>query len=222
MKDPDTDDAAVPPDGADGADDATDAAEADDATEASDAAKAVDEGAFDSRAIIERMRQDYWHNLAAPPEGEPTETATVVSFEVGPGLYGIEVERVREVLKMPWISRLPRTPDFLLGVVNVRGRILPVLDLRPLLAHQARAAERDTRIVSVRLGDAEVCLKVDRVGGLVNFARDTVHPPPTIATGVPKDLIGGQVELDTRLLALLEIGPLLDHCSAAIGGGDSA
>lgn len=183
-------------------------------------AEGADDQTFDSRAIIERMRQDYWQNLAAPPEGEPTETCTVVSFDVGPGLYGIEVDRVREVLKMPWVSRLPRTPDFLLGVVNVRGRILPVLDLRPLLSHQARAADRDTRLLSVRLGEAEVCLKVDRVGGLTEFARETVHDAPTIASGVPKDLIGGQVELGDRLLALLEVGPLLDHCAAAIGGGD--
>lgn len=180
----------------------------------------ADGGAFDSRAIIERMRQDYWQNLATPPEGEPTETCTVVSFDVGPGLYGIDVDRVREVLKLPWISKLPRTPEFLLGVVNVRGRILPVLDLRPLLAHQPRPGDRDTRLVSVRLGEAEVCLKVDRVGGLTQFARDTVHDAPTIATGVPRDLIGGQVEIGERLLALLEIGPLLDHCAATIGGGE--
>jgi purine-binding chemotaxis protein CheW len=180
----------------------------------------IDEEGFDSRAIIERMRQDYWQNLAAPPEGEPEEICTVVSFDVGPGLYGIEVDRVREVLKMPWISRLPRTPDFLLGVVNVRGRILPALDLRPLLAHQARPADEDSRLISVRLGEAEVCLKVDRVGGLTEFARETVHPAPTIASGVPRDLIGGQVEIGDRLLALLEVGPLLDHCAAAIGGGD--
>lgn len=185
----------------------------------SDDAESGAEG-FDPRAIIERMRQDYWHNLAAPPEGEETETCRVVSFDVGPGLYGVDVDRVREVLKMPWVSRLPRTPDFLLGVVNVRGRILPVLDLRPLLAHQPRPADRETRLISVRLGDAEVCLKVDRVGGLTEFARDAVHPPPTMATGVPREVIGGQVELGDRLLALLEIGPLLDHCASAIGGGD--
>ncbi|MHC5018574.1 MAG: chemotaxis protein CheW [Planctomycetota bacterium] len=186
--------------------------------DAAQPASEADAEAFDSRAIIERMRQDYWQNLATPPEGEPTAISTVVSFDVGPGLYGVDVEQVREVLKMPWVSRLPRTPDFLLGVVNVRGRILPVLDLRPLLAHQPRAADRDTRLISVRVGEAEVCLKVDRVGGLTEFANDTVHPPPTIASGVPRELIGGQVEIGDRLLALVEVGPLLDHCAAAIGG----
>ncbi len=182
----------------------------------------VDDDEFNPRAIIERMREDYWHNLAAPPEGDPTETGTVISFDVGPGIYGIEVQFVREVLKMPWVSQLPQTPDFLLGVVNVRGRILPVLDLRPLLAHPARPADEDTRLISVRVHDAEVCLKVDRVDGLTEFERDSVHPAPTIASGVPRELIGGQVEIGERLLALLEVGPLLDHCAAAIGGSGPA
>lgn len=178
------------------------------------------EAEFDPRAIIERMRADYWQSLAATPDAEAGAVRTVVAFDVGEGCYGIAVDAVREVLKLPWISRLPRTPEFLLGVVNVRGRVLPVVDLRLVLAHGPKPSDRETRLVTVRRGEDELCLRVDRVHGLRELAADAIQPPPTIATGVPRELLVGQIEVDGRLLAVLDVPALLAHCAAQIGGGE--
>jgi len=181
---------------------------------------ADDAADFDPRAMIARMRADYWQSLAAPPEADPGTIQMVLAFDVGEGRYGLAVETVREVMKLPWISRLPRTPEFLLGVVNVKGRILPVVDLRPLLAHAARPADKDARLIAVRHGEAELCLRVDRVHDLQALAVDDIQPAPTLASGVPPELLSGQIEIAGRLLAVLEVPALLRHCSEQIGGAD--
>jgi purine-binding chemotaxis protein CheW len=175
---------------------------------------------FDSRAIIEGMRAEYWQSLAAAPTPDPGTLLTVVVCDVGEGRYGLGVDAVREVLKVPWISRLPRTPEFLLGVVNVRGRVLPVLDLRLVLAHGPRPADRDTRLVTVRHAEAELCLRVDRVHGLRDLPTDAIQPAPALAAGVPRELLAGQIEVDGRLLAVLNVPALLAHCAQQIGGSE--
>lgn len=175
---------------------------------------------FDPRAIIERMRAEYWQSLAAAPAADPGELLKVVAVDVGEGCYGLPVEAVREVLKIPWISRLPRTPEFLLGVVNVRGRVLPVVDLRLVLAHGPKPSDRETRLVTVRHAEAELCLRVDHVHGLRDLPAADIQPAPTLASGVPRELLVGQIEVDGRLLAVLAVPALLAHCAAQIGGGE--
>jgi len=177
-------------------------------------------GEFDPRAIIERMRADYWQSLSAAPAAEGGATLTVAAFDVGEGCYAIGVDAVREVLKLPWISRLPRTPEFLLGVVNVRGRVLPVVDLRLVLAHGPKPSDRETRLLAVRHGADELCLRVDRVHGLRELATEAIQPAPALASGVPRELLVGQIEVDGRLLAVLDVPALLAHCARQIGGGE--
>ena len=173
---------------------------------------------FDPRAIIARMRQEYWTSVAAPPAPPPVAHVTAVTCEIGPGCYGIAVEGVLQVLKPPLIARLPRTPEFVLGVVNMQGRVLPVFDLRCLLGHGARPLEKDARLVVVRAGDGEVSLRVDRVTGLAELPLPDLTAPPTLGSSVPRAFLRGQLPHGDRLLVLLDHEAILAHCRAALGG----
>ena len=178
---------------------------------------------FDPQAIIARMRQEYWRNLATTIEDDAPDVVAAVAFTVGPGRYALPIERIREVLKMPWIAALPRTPEFLLGVVNVHGRVIPTLDLRPLLGHPPRPADRDTRLVTVRMrqgADAEVGFRVDRVLGPTEIAQAALEPPPAVRGGVPREFVLGQGQVDGALLALLDVDAILGDCRERLGGPD--
>ncbi len=174
---------------------------------------------FDARAIIARMRDDYWTGVAASPDPAVVEKVACVTFELGPACYALPVERVREVLRVPWISKLPRSPEALLGVVNVRGQVLPVLDLRALLGHPSRPPDRHARLLVARSGEVEAGLVVERVRSIAEIPRRDLREPPTLSGSLPRELIAGQASHEGSLVALLNLDAVLERCRATLRGG---
>ncbi len=148
----------------------------------------------------------------APSPGPVAETAgEFVSVRVGGTDFGIPVDRVREVLRVPLLTRLPFPPPSILGVAGVRGAILPVMDLGERLL--GRPSARDGRLVIVEDPESggEVALLVDAVPGLAAAAEEAQAPPPEVEASLPAGWIAGVVVLRTgRLATLLALGPVLD------------
>jgi purine-binding chemotaxis protein CheW len=104
---------------------------------------------------------------------------SVLTFVVGGEVYGVEILSIREIIKLREITEVPRAPRFLLGVVTVRGLVMPVVDLRLRLRLDAAPLSRNARILVVMFKGERFGLLVDEVRGVVRFADAQIEPPPT-------------------------------------------
>lgn len=148
-----------------------------------------------------------------PPEPDAPEERTeeeIVAVRVGGADFGIPVERVREVLRVPPLTRLPFPPPSILGVTGVRGAVLPVMDLGERLL--GLPADREGRLVVVADpgSGSEVALLVDSVPGLTAVAGGERTPPAEVEASLPTGWIAGVAETrDGRLVTLLDLAPVL-------------
>jgi purine-binding chemotaxis protein CheW len=133
-----------------------------------------------------------------------TETQQYATFWLGHGLYGIEVERVREVLRQQAITRVPLAPPTVAGLINLRGQVVTTVDLRERLQ---LAPDQDIQpmLVVVLVGGESVALLVDRIGGVVDVSDEQFEPPPDTLVGPVRELVLGAYKLDGQLLLGLDV-----------------
>lgn len=132
-----------------------------------------------------------------------------LTVELAGETYGIAVMAVREIIRLQKITPLPRTPDFVKGVINLRGRVVPVIDLRLRFDMPAAISDRTCIVVvHVRLGHvpaAPLGLIVDAVEEVVDLADDEVSPTPDFGTSVETGCLLGMARVKDRLNTLLDI-----------------
>ncbi|MBI5491376.1 MAG: chemotaxis protein CheW [Deltaproteobacteria bacterium] len=147
------------------------------------------------------------------------EVLQLVTFRLGNEEFSLDILRVQEIIRHMDLTRVPRTPEFVDGVINLRGRVIPVLDLRKRFGLPADEKTNDTRIIVVDVDDRTVGLKVDAVSEVLRLPSDTVEPPPAIVTGAESEYIKGVGKLDGRLLILLDVAKILSRTERdALGG----
>jgi len=125
--------------------------------------------------------------------------------------YGVDVRQVQEIRRMSEITGVPRAPDFIRGVINLRGRILPVLDLRRKLGLGEVEPGRATRIVVVRVKERLLGLMVDGASQVLKVEVSRIEPPPPEVLEKGGDYIRGVAKLDDRLVILVDLERLLAH-----------
>lgn len=143
-----------------------------------------------------------------------------VTFGLGEELFGIEVTRAREILSLVSVTKVPQTPDYLLGVINLRGQVVPVVDLRIKLGIPETEMTRDSCIIVMEVQvDGEVLI----VGGLADSVRevlelhdDQIEPPPRMGTKLRTEFIAGMGKVDEQFLILLEIDRVFSSEELAI------
>jgi purine-binding chemotaxis protein CheW len=124
--------------------------------------------------------------------------------------FGVEVERVQEVLRAQEMTRVPLAPAVVNGLINLRGQIVTAIDLRRRLELRERAGDRAPMNVVVRTDDGAVSLLVDDIGDVIKVQADTFEPAPETLTGVTRHLIRGIHKLDKQLLLVLDIDRTVD------------
>lgn len=139
------------------------------------------------------------------------ELLQLVTFRLGNEEFSLDILRVQEIIRHMELTRVPKTPDFVEGVINLRGRVIPVLDLRRRFGLPADAKTSETRIIVVDVDNKTVGLKVDAVSEVLRLPADTVEPAPAIVTGAESDYIKGVGKLDGRLLILLDVERILSR-----------
>ena len=144
---------------------------------------------------------------------DPAQEVQLVAFILENEEFAVNIHKVREVIKLPQITPLPRTVDFIEGVINLRGDIIPVIDLCKRFGLE-RPEERDeqSRIIIVEAeieGSGEVGLIVDAVTEVIRMDKDLIQPPPTNVSGARADLIQGVGRLDERLIIMLNLQEIL-------------
>ncbi len=135
------------------------------------------------------------------------EEIQLVVFRVGREEYGLDIRDVREIIKMQQITEIPNAPPFVEGVINLRGQITPVVDMRRRLGSGTELEQsRDTRIVIVETERSNVGIIVDSVVGVTHVPRGDISPPPV----GENEFVRGVGKVDGRLLILLDLHRLLE------------
>jgi purine-binding chemotaxis protein CheW len=133
----------------------------------------------------------------------------LISFIVGEEEYGLEILRVKEVIRIREITRLPRAPSFVKGIINLRGDVIPIIDLRDKFGLEHQDYTNMTRVIVVDVDGRLVGMVVDAASQVVRVAADQIEPPPPIAGGLSAEFIKGVGKLEERLIILLNIDRIL-------------
>jgi purine-binding chemotaxis protein CheW len=136
-------------------------------------------------------------------------TLQLVSFWLAKEEYGIEITKVREIILMGEITRVPQTPPFVKGLINLRSTVIPVIDLRVRFGLPEGETTAESRIMVINVGGKTVGIVVDAVSEVFRVGRDQIAPPPPTVTQLGNEYLTGLVKLDKRLLILLDIDHLL-------------
>ncbi len=123
--------------------------------------------------------------------------------------YGLEILKVREIIGMMEITAIPRTPDFVKGVINLRGKVIPVIDLRRKFEMPAADATDQTCVIVVDVGAVEMGIIVDKVSEVLAIAAEDIEPPPSFGVAVDTDFILGMGKANDRVTILLDISRVL-------------
>lgn len=133
----------------------------------------------------------------------------LVVFNIGKELYGVGIESVHEIVKVPDITEVPDAPRFLVGVINLRGRIVPVVDLRKRLNLLDTDRTKSSRVLITENDGRLVGLLVDAVSEVLKLPPDAVEAPPEMISSIGVEYITGVAKVEARLIILIELKRLL-------------
>ncbi len=134
---------------------------------------------------------------------EAMELRQFINFSVGEEEYGLELRRVKEVIRLREITWLPKAPSFVKGIINLRGDVIPIIDLRDRFGLDSLADTAQTRVIVVEMEGRLTGFVVDSASQVVRIPADQVEPPPAIPGELTRDLITGVGKLEDRLVILL-------------------
>lgn len=134
----------------------------------------------------------------------------LVSFNIGSEEFGVDILKVQEINRMVDITRVPQAPHYVEGVINLRGKVIPIVDLRKRFSLEIKEYDKNTRIVVVDIGGNIMGMIVDAVSEVLRLSTSTIEPPPEIVTGINSDYIKGVAKLDDRLLIFLDLSKVID------------
>lgn len=137
------------------------------------------------------------------------EVVQLVSFMLDDVEYGIDILRVHEILRFPEMTRLPNTPPFIKGVINLRGNVIPVVDMRIRFGFPEADVTDLTRIIVVETGGKQVGILVDNVYQVVRLPVSSIDPPSDLITGIAEDFISGIGRLRDRLIVMLNMTQII-------------
>lgn len=152
--------------------------------------------------------------IAVEQHGEGTVTTATaaaefqtVVFRLGREYYALPIEQVHEIIRLQPVTRLPRTARFMEGIINLRGEVVPVIDLRKRFDLEA-AESSETRIVVAEVGEVRMGMVVDAVTEVLRISRDVVQPPEAFRSLMDVEFMTGVAKLEDRLIVILDLEAL--------------
>ncbi len=134
----------------------------------------------------------------------------LVSFNIGTEEFGVDILKVQEINRMVEITKVPQAPHYVEGVINLRGKVIPIVNLRKRFDLELKECDKNTRIVVVDIGGNIMGMIVDAVSEVLRLSTSTIEPPPEIVTGINSEYIKGVAKLDDRLLIFLDLSKVID------------
>lgn len=137
------------------------------------------------------------------------EILQLVSFNIGTEEFGVDILKVQEINRMVDITRVPRSPDFVEGIINLRGKVIPIIDIRKRFNMELAEHDKNTRIVVVDIDGQVMGMVVDSVSEVLRIPASTIEPPPKVVSSIDSDYIRGVAKLEDRLLIYLDLSRIL-------------
>ena len=141
--------------------------------------------------------------------GTPETTSQIVSFRLASEEYGVNIMSVQEIILMGQITRMPEVPDYICGLINLRGHVIPIVDLRKRFRLDVAANDEHTRIIVVNVARKTIGMVVDGVDEVLRINSNQIESPPTSVAGIDQSYIRGLVKFEKKLLILLDIEKIL-------------
>ncbi len=142
-------------------------------------------------------------------ESDSARLRQLVTFTLGQEEYGVDIMRVQEIIRYQEVTRVPQMPDFIEGVINLRGNVIPVIDLRKRFALGSAEHTGQTRIVVVNVASRVMGVVVDGVSEVMRLAEEQIEPPPPVVAGIGHEYLQGVGKVQGRLLILLDLDRIL-------------
>jgi purine-binding chemotaxis protein CheW len=139
------------------------------------------------------------------------ELLQLVTFSIGEEEFGVDILKVQEIIRTMEITKVPRAQDFVEGVINLRGKVIPIIDLRRRFGLDSKNHDKHTRIIVIEINNMIVGFVVDSVSEVLRIPASTVEPPPPVVAGLESEYISGVGKLQDRLLILLDLDKLLSN-----------
>ncbi|HOX43041.1 MAG TPA: chemotaxis protein CheW [Myxococcota bacterium] len=158
----------------------------------------------------------------ADPAGNPTSLVQLASFRLGSEDYAIDIMRIREIIRPPKLTPVPDATGLLEGVLNLRGAIIPVVDLRSRLGLPALADHQRTKLVICVVQNQLVGFRVDEVLEVVRLPSSQIRPSPRLRAGQEPGLVLGVCQHHDRLLLLLNLKRVLSPAFFSRDEGDNS
>jgi len=133
----------------------------------------------------------------------------LVVFKLGREEYGVSILQVQEIKRITEITRVPHSPDYIKGVMNLRGSVLPVIDLKKRLSLPPEEYTEDTRIIIIKVEEIVVGMIVDAVSEVTTIDQNSIEPPQAVVGGIAADYLSGVGKLENRLLILLNTDAII-------------
>jgi purine-binding chemotaxis protein CheW len=140
---------------------------------------------------------------------EGAEVKQLISFTVGAEEYGLELLRVKEVIRMRQITWLPKAPSCVKGIINLRGDVIPIIDLRERFGLQAQNQTAMTRVIVVEVEGHLVGMVVDSASQVVRVPADQFDPPPPLMGQGSRDFITAVGKVDDKLVIMIDVDRIL-------------
>jgi purine-binding chemotaxis protein CheW len=148
--------------------------------------------------------------MAGMTPTEKRNTSQFVGFQLAEQAYAFPIEQIREIVILDKVTRTPQVPDYCEGVSNLRGSIIPIINLRKLFGLEAKPADADSRTIVVTVGERKMGCTVDMVSQVVRIQDEDIQPAPETVTADGADYISGFARHDGDLVIILDINRLLD------------
>ncbi len=143
------------------------------------------------------------------------ELLQLVTFNIAEEEFGVDILSVQEIIRLMQITAVPRAPACIEGVINLRGKVIPVIDMRKRFNLSPIERDSRTRIIVMEFGVKIVGFLVDAVSEVLRIPANTVEPAPAVVSGIGSEYIRGVGKLDDRLLILLDLDSLLEGTDIA-------
>ena len=151
--------------------------------------------------------------IESPADAREQASRQYLAFNLGDEEYALDIKQISEIIKVREFTDIPRAPGFILGIISLRGVVVPVFDLRLRLNLGVSELMPTTRIVVCQNEDVSVGLLVDSINQVVNLIDDEVEPPPGVLSGLDREMVSGLGRYQGRMIILLNIENVLDVAS---------
>ncbi|XPV76873.1 MAG: chemotaxis protein CheW [Desulfovibrio sp.] len=156
-----------------------------------------------SNDIRDMMDEDY------DSDNEDTQKGKYLTFDLGDEIYGIDISHVTEIIGIQQITEVPDMPEFVKGVINLRGQVIPVMDVRLRFVMEARDYDDRTCVIVVRINDTSIGLVVDTVKEVADIPDENVSAPPKVNKGSSSRYLRGLGKTGENVIILLDVNTLL-------------